>query len=487
MGWYQIEFHKNIWDKVKAEADIYELVLPPNIEALPKGQELEWKGIEKGKDSWHSQRTAKILEVIEVYSNPKGTIKVIIAGKNKEVAIISRDGGPNGFPCLSISRYSDKTSDIFDRIKKGTFIVTQPRYYKDDSQEVSFISNESKITDIVTMLETLDRMDIKHVYDTDFKWQNEEQVKTEGTVSLNEVLFQEQIFLLALRRNKWVKKKGKWDLWNAVKAFLTIKKGREDYYVKAKALDGNTYELRCPLNAGERHLGYNVESLFKMEYWVPFVYRKQDDQFLKLPKAQQTESLMAEKFLCIFYKLQDSDFDLTFNRKTVKITRKVGQKGMKYSYLDGKLTKADDITKKLSDYFILHIPLVEEVPDEEKIIQRRVLSAEATKLIDEGLNGVMRDLEGEFPFHLNVLKKGTKWYLEIAGKEFYILGGYNELKRITSAIKGNAILDHSEDGYDARATKIIRKRLAVLVGDENALFIILQVKRMGAMMKAISP
>jgi len=99
----------------------------------------------------------------------------------------------------------------------------------------------------------------------------------------------------------------------------------------------------------------------------------------------------------------------------------------------------------------------------------------------------MRDLEGEFPFHLNIIFKENekKWYLEVAGKEFYVKGGYNSLTKIKNAIKGTALIDHSKEGYDSHATKVIRGRLAELVGDAEAVQIILQVKKMGALMKAI--
>lgn len=488
MGWNTVVLkHKKEWDAIRAEAEIYELQLPLTLDAINVGQEEEFKG-SKSESSWRQERQGTIMEIVEVFSNPKGTVKVIVVGKDKLVAMFSREAHADGFPSLGIDRYDSKASDIFDNISKGTFILCGGGHYSGE-KEISFVSRDKTLADVKKTCEALDNMDVLRYSHNNYKWTNESTVKSYGTVSLNEVLNQQVLFLMTLRRFQWIHRKEQWDLWNAVKARVKITRGAE-HKVEVTALDGNKYTLKCPLKVEEKQVGWNdSDSVYKLDFWLPFAYRKPDDNFLKQPRTEQTADLMDDHFLHLYYKLESADFELGFNKKQVSITRKTAQNGARLVYLDGKLTKSGDVTKKLKEYFVLNKPILEdepEKPNEEKVKQPRVMSAEAQHLMSEGLNGVMRDLEGEFPFHLNLLYKEHQWYLEIAGKEFYIKGGYTELKRIKSAILGNARIDHSEDGYDPRSTKVVRKRIAHLVGDENALWIILQVKRMGAMMKAMT-
>lgn len=486
--------NKDSWKELKEETQIYELQLP-NFAQMKRliGKRLNWSsGNPKREERWSYRRTkdkALVLEVIGVWSNPKDTVKVIKAGDREHIALFSRNERPEGWTSLSYDRYSDHSSDLFENIKIGSFLITGQRYSGEDETEleVYFISNEKNLKDVKGILEILSKMSKTKAQYPNYRWKDEGRVKTYGTVNLSEVLLQEGIFRRRLRFFRWKERKEKWDLANQMKARATMSKKNDRLKVRVKALDGNIYRLDTPLlPKEEENLGWRSKSVFSLEYWRDFCYREPNDSFLRRTPKEQTESLVSY-FLEIISKLSRSpEIKLGFNRRSVTITRKKTDKGSSLVYLDGKIVKADSVSKKLEDYFIRGTPITSL--KRGKKAQKQVMSKEAEKLIEKGLNGKLRDLEGELPFHLNVIYKPKlrKWYLEIAGKEFYIRGGYNNLKKVKTAIEGTGIVQNRRKlGYDSRGTKVIRHRLGELVGDKNALWIILHVKKMGALYKAM--
>lgn len=478
------------WRKLREYVRIYELSLPEYSKVVNlTGRTKHWSsGKEARRYYWDDKEEAEILEVVKVWSNPKNTVKVILAGKGM-VALFAKNGKPSGFTSLKYDRYSDTPSDVFDNVQRGTWLIIDGRE-GNMQKNLFFITNESKINDILKMLNTLRDIDnLKGKY-SEFAWKEDHwKVPTYGTVKAFEVRQQEAIFKKVLRRFQWIKRKKRWDLWNAVKANLSMKNDGKTLKVKVKALDGMNYSLEVPVipKEEEKEIGWRDPSVYTMDYWLPFVYRDKNEPFLKKTRTAQTEELL-EIFLKILHKIPKETLIFGFNKKKITLERKTTAKGSKINYLNGKIVKGEEIKAKLKDFFLLGKPIIPSpVSSSPNLPKRRVMSKEATELIEKGLNGLMRDLEGEFPFHLNILykEKERKWYLEIAGREFYIKGGYNSLKKVKSAIKGNAIINHSEDGYDSKSTKVVMKRIAELIGTENALWVVLQVKKMGALMKAM--
>lgn len=484
-----------VWKALKDSVKIYELKLPPytKIKTL-LGKTAKWKaGKQLRSMRWNYSIRDKvdIWEVVGVWANPKNTVKVILAGKGYG-AIFSKTGRPHGFTSLKWQRYGDKVPDIFDNIKVGTFLCVDESGRKD----LLFACNEPTLIDVAIVLNGLTELYNKHSERSEFKWQSEQyELPTYGTVSKAEVQIQRRKMALALRNFTWLKRKDTWDLMNAVKANLTVKNDGTDLKVKIKALDGNTYTVETPVieKEDEKNIGWQDHSLFKMDYWLPFVYRDSNDHFLQYSNAQKTEELFRDLFLRIPLKVPESRIILGFNRRRVVITRKKTASKALLNYLDGKIVRAEDIDEKLKNYFIFGKPIAPAPPKTPKSLlkkpqkRKQILSQDAQRLIAEGLTGQMRDLEGEFPFRLNCVykEKERKWYLEIAGKEFYIKGGYNALKKVRSAIAGTAITNRDKEGWDGRATKAIRYRLGELVGDKNALWIIIHVKKMGALYKVM--
>ena len=125
-------------------------------------------------------------------------------------------------------------------------------------------------------------------------------------------------------------------------------------------------------------------------------------------------------------------------------------------------------------------------PSQPKATGKRGLSRKAMKMVEDGIDGTLKDLEGEFPFHLNIIykEKERKWYVENSGKEYHIKGGQSSLAKIQSAINGSAIANDNRYGtsWDRNRTLLVKDRLAKLLGEKNAIEIVLNVKKFGAMM-----
>lgn len=478
---------KTKWNALKHNIQVYEMTLPSyTVASKIRGNVGHWKGKPTSLRGYGYQNDeADILEVAKVWTNPKNTIKVVIVGKGW-LAVLSRNAGVDGFTSLNFERYSDTPSDVFDSIKEGGLVVVDGRS-EAKVKSLLFVADEPTVDDVKGLMDGLVKMhEIRQSYSR-FRWQSEQSnVETYGTVTKLELARQRIIFDEALRDFRWIERKDKWDLWNAVKANITLNINRTDLKVKLKALDGSNFSLETTVGEKEE-LGWREESVYKQSFWIPFVYRDPSDNFHGYPRTRKTEELM-NRFMGIPDRLPEASVILGFNTRLVTLTRKKTSKGAVLNYLDGKIVRSDDVVTKIKEFFILGKPILVTPPVMKKgQPKQKLMSRQAQKLIDEGLNGVMRDLEGEFPFHLNIVhkQKERKWYLEIAGKEFYIKGGYNALNKVKNAIAGRGIINHTEDGWDCRGTKVIRRRLGELVGDKNALWIILHVKKMGALMLAM--
>lgn len=492
---------KEEWDELKGNVEIYELVIP-SAKSLKKQKGvvkfLQMKKEEEQGRRYHygsDQDKLYLLQVTDCWVNTKGTVKVIRAGK-EHMSVFARGDRIDGYLSLDVGSY-DTTSDVFENIDIGTWLICPQRYDGTDNEiELCFCTNEKTIEDVKKILANLSEMDKIKDKTHEFKWTTDQfQMKNYGTVSLQDVLKKRRKFNLALRRFCWGKRKDRWDLWNSVKANLAMNKGKTKFTVKAKGLDGNTWTFEAPAKPIEEENYHCDGSIYQLDWWLPFVYQKPDSHFFKETKAEQTMDLMGHQLQALD-KLPLDSLKLGFNTRMLEVTRKQTSKGAVLNYLDGKLVRADSLKEKMRDFFIFKKPIVEEPQETETKSgvsagpQKRILSIQAQKLIDEGLNGTMRDLEGEFPFHLNIIYKEDekKWYIECAGKLFYVKGGQTALKKIKSAITGTAVVDHDKYGwgrYSRSRTRLIRDRLAELVGDKNALWITLNVKKMGALMKAI--
>jgi hypothetical protein len=473
------------WEKIVEEAKIYELSLPKDLSKIPDGQVGTWTA--KATEHRWILREAIILEITKVWSNPNGTIKAIVAGNKdmKGVALVNKNFSPSGFNYIRCpERFGNNPySDVFDNLKEGNFLVVRMGY---GSFEVLFASAENDINKVFQLLDVMEKVRVicSEKYHR-FKWDMKKtHLYTEGTVSLKDVLIHEKKINSLLKYFKWKEKKDSWELQQRVKKYMKIRDTKTFLEVDIKCpFDDNRYYVRLPkkLRGEEKKEWHGELSVFDKRYWVRFVERE-NTHLMQYTRAERTKILLSENLLNLLKRLPREDITLAFNSQKAIVKRKETKNKAILTYVNGVLVPKEDLANKLFNFFISKAPIT------PKVTSKRTLSKEAMELIEKGLNGFMRDLEGDFPFHLEVIykEKEKKWYLSVAGREFYIKGGYNALKKVKSALEGRAIGTHEKYGWGKQQTLLIRDRIAELVGKENATWIVLEVKKMGALMRAIS-
>jgi len=491
------------WKDLMDHAEIYEIKLPKATSIRKyKGDQDTWgtgKIPQRQYYGWTKDRVL-LLKVSACWTNLRGSIKIILAGKGYS-AVFSRDDNVDGYPSIDIPRdYNNpRNCDVFPNIRVGTWLVCGEKYNGNtDELQLYIVSNESDVKDVKRILETAWKLRKLYTDNRGYKWDEEYQLKSHGTVSLMEMLRQKVIFDLALRRFRWLERRDKWDLWNAVKANISMKDNGTTFVIKMKALDGNNWYFETDSKTkmdNEQFGGMNYDkSIFSIDWWMPFVYREPGETFLTWNSTQRRYELM-NLFLQAPFRIPLQRLVLGFNRRRVTITRKKTGNNAILNYLDGKVVKSSNMIDKIRDYFINGKPIVPRKkmkinPKGIKKPKGQILSREAQTLIENGLDGSMNDLEGEFPFHLNIIYKEDerRWYIECAGKLYHVKGGYGALKKVETAIKGRAIIDREKYGweYGSRSgTGLIRERIATLVGHKESLEIILNVKQMGALMRVM--
>lgn len=478
------------WEELRENCLVYELTIPDAKTAIDmKGTQEYWNNrVPKDRNNWTpSPERLGLYRVSAVWENAKGTVKVIRAGKLHS-SIFNREVTIKGFSSLDgPTRYNENsTSDIYGNIQVGTWLVAQGNYCGDlDRPDICFISNEKDVKDIKRILDVLVSLE-QLTSENKFEWGVEDNVKTYGTLTLMEVLLKEAQVKEKLRRFQWIYRKERWDLYNSVKARLSMKRTRTHFEVRIKGLDGSKYFFQGPKDIPDEH-SYDNHSIYELDYWLPFVYRDSGDTFQYQPKLKRKEILVS-RFCQLVTRLSAYEFNFEVDSRRLVITRKETSSGASLNYINGTIVALNMMREKSAGYFLNGTPIVEDKPETKLPRKKMGLSKNARHILEHGLNGEIQDLEGEFPFHLNLVykEKQRKWYIECAGKEYYIKGGLASLTKVKSAVKGHARIDYDKYSWGSqRSSRLIRDRLAELVGRENALEIVLQVKKMGALAKVL--
>jgi len=283
----------------------------------------------------------------------------------------------------------------------------------------------------------------------------------------------------------WTEQSMKWLENECLKKNLTFIKKLNYLKVVAKAFDGHTYTLVIKDNLGHKRLSYSYSPFLERESWLQWVYIGP----LAMIKHKINPSLQNARLENRFNSLirNIDGFDDVFikkDRKGMHLKVTISKSGARLYTYNGQHIRREDIytryTRELQGIKWF-------TKGQKKRGKQRALSIEATELLEKGLNGEILDLEGEFPFHLSVLLKENKWYLSIGGKEFNIKGGLTALNKVKTAIRGTARVQDRGSGYwiDSRRTPVILGRIETLIGRKNALWVIKQVKIMGAMIKTM--
>jgi len=472
-----IKREKTEWEDLRENMRIYELELPL-FEELDK-----YKGTEKTialqSTTWNSQirvRYFQIMQISKIFINPKGTIKVAIAGDKYSLLVIPNIR-LNGFSFLYLPNRSSP------EIKEGLWVITEEKdlwghkeYRK--QRTLSFFSDEEKIEKIEALMQKLHEL-----YEVNDKYKYKEGVKndleTDGVIRLSDVLNFEKIFLDSITEVRFKEILEKWKKEILIRDRVSISIKDKNWKVLIKTEQPKfTYLFQTTEKIANETPSIPTE----ISNYLGFVYEDASGNYGRLP----TRERILQQLLEFAKGMKEGTAIIGVDKKKVRFSKRETSSHAKLNYLNNTLVKEEDLESKLQNYLFLNLPLF---PKPVTTTVKKTLSKEALKLIDEGLVGEMKDLEGRFPFHLNLIYKEQKrkWYIECDGKEYYVRGGVTALKKIKSAIEGKALI-HNWDKYSweeggRSGTRLIKDRIAELVGQKNALKIVLTVKKMGALSK----
>jgi len=311
------------WNKIREHVSIYELNLPAsNKLVVPEGKEDIWVSTKKRNGSYYyDEDKLYIVEVTKCWTNPKNTIKVVIFGKrdNAYVTVLSRRHPVRGFKNLRVDRYSGENQDVFDNIKVGSWLVCLNKSYNTNGLgDPAFLMN-STLDEVKEAIEGAVEIDkIRSRAGSYVDWRERDYVvPNNGTVHLSDVKATILRCKRAVRRFLWIARKRKWDLKNAVKDKLKMTYNNR-FKVVAKGLDGNIWHLDAPLEPNlkirERFSGY--DSIYKLDFWLPFVYQ---------PKYRGSNS-KTETFITMLLStckgLPEDSFTIGMNKKRIHFERK---------------------------------------------------------------------------------------------------------------------------------------------------------------------
>ncbi len=492
-----LKFSSVVWNQLREEWKIYE-ILVPRFSKLKRKSKLArrkvWNAKKKPTDrawSWYGRHhgSAFLLQVKEIWINPKANIKIIIAGEHRDYySILTTQARGIGFCDLE----QDEHPNIFNNIKIGTWLIApKNRWNPPSSLNVAFITDEPQEKKVREMLDDLEKIRaIQEKYsDLVADWHEFTSLVTDGKVTYQEICDFKTSFFIELRKSKWKERKDRWDHQCALNNKISMTDNGTIWRMEVKgAVDGNNWILEGP----SAHLGIAAAEIYLKDFWTPMVYfdKKRGYMWLKKATAQeQSEYLFNHIFSAILRnEMRECTWVFQVNKRKVTVTRKETKNGSQLHYLNGELMKWNSLRNIMESYLLKGRALPVTVTKKGRKKKTKMLSEEAQGLIDKGLNGKIQDLEGTFPFHLNIIYLNKKWFIEIGGKKFYIKGGYLSLKKVQSAIEGTAIVKgRPRYGYNRYDSTVILNRLAKVMGRKDALWIILKVKKLGALMKAISP
>jgi len=468
-----VKIDKESWKKIQQAKDIYELnIKKKDLVTIPFVLTLKYPAP-------HTNFSFQFFKLQRIISNPKETVKFCIFSGGYYL-LMGQHTGIKGTRGISAGGYRTD-SDIF-QLKQGMWVATNISNSPPLLVSFGIDGNIGDCRKIVSRLRERDsylqRRGPRAIRDS---------FKTNGIIDPQ--LFKKQWIkmLLDSRRRLWKELGEKWLEDQNLKKFVKFKKTPTCLKVTAKSYNKHTYSIVIndfPIHQQNLRGGYYGDPE-QLSFWLYFVHvRPADMQYYKV-KPTDFHNRINTRFLDLF-SLIEGCRDIIFQRDRVKahITMKESLNGARRYKYNGVDIKRDDIRKRFEG----EVQGIKWGGKTKRGKKGKVLSAEAQDLIANGLNGELIDLEGLYPFHLNVEYEKGKWYVAIAGKRFHVKGGLGALGTVRTAIKGNARVDSScYDGewLDGRDSRVILKRFKELLCTKDALWVIKQAKIMGAMMKAI--
>jgi len=456
MSWHidEIEKFKDLDLKLKLYS------IDANIEELKKL--ITGKETEKIRNFGYYKEGLALTKIQKLVRNKRGTLKLVLLD-NGLLGIFNKEIRASSIPHINVPY--GKEASLFDYLEEGHYVLVVRDYW---SSHIAFVTDTTSKKEAKKFyLELLKINNLREKYRHFRELSEVGSMKHTGKVCLKDLKEYRRKLEEIVRECKQKELEEKRKREKALRENVIISEdGRR---VKVKALDEHTYHFLFP----ER---------VKKKDFVSLVYKHRYFLNATTMTVLKERTLWEEVRDILTPKLDEGELGIAVDKKKmVKLRRKVFKTKngeILAIYLNDTRVAKNEVWDILWNYFFQKSKLVTKKKNGKK--RRKFLSPEEKRLLEEGINGYLSDLEGTVPINLGVEKKGTRWFLTIGGNRVYIRGGISTIKKIKNVIEGKSRsfdTDHS--------TEELYKRLCSVLPEKVALDLIVSAKEMGKLLKAI--
>lgn len=423
--------------------------------------------------NWTKRTTeAGLVQVKKIVNNSRGALKLVI-WKNGMFCFLSKTSSLGGGSYFQTS-WDLKASEVWDNLKEDVWMCISKGYR--GIWEVECLIDATAKIDAEKWRERLLKIEQTETeYSAYREVDNIPRVTSTGMVpiSMLDAKIQEQEkAILEVKRLEKIEETLKQKAFSNISITSNIKTTT----LTIKALDDHTYSIETPI--GRQWDSKDLEAyVYRHRYhWDAYTQQRTKDDTLFSDIMRRIEGMAEEPWIKLSV---DGKASVELQYK------KVGQNEMNLTYLNGKRVAKDDLYQTLLNYFFKGLPLVQppEAPEvvesqKQEVASRRKQREE--EMTANGIHGYITDLEGETPITIGFEKQGNEWDLIVGQKRIHLKGGMGTIKSLERVLKGTA-----QDYNSRHSTEELYKRLAGVIGQEEALEVIREAKQLGTLFKAL--
>jgi len=421
---------------------------------------LKGKPIPMGvKTYWTNSAFFRKIE--KLFTNSRETLKLAFF-EDGSWLLLNKEIDLSYLPSIDIA-YGKKNL-VFQRIQEGIYLLTTGSYYGDRVVCLTDCKTPGEVREFIKTYKKMEKIQEKYAYAQEFSGKT--TLFHDGTVTLDSLKEKLKEYEEIARKIEEAEKEEKRKLEEAYEKRLTLEKGDSSTKISIKGLDGHTYSLEI-----------SPPKDFKKERFKDFIY-------LHRYRKHELQSIQRSTLWGSFWELltdlpnrtlkvsvdQVSPVELSF-----KVKKRLGGTLSTLTYLQGQRVSKDDLYATLEKYFFEGEPLT--FP--EKKTRKSITLEREKQLLNKGISGRLYDLEGEVPVQLFFTKEKQHWYLVIGEYKYYIKGGRESIKRLESVLRGTT----TRSGR--YSTSELFRRLSGILGEEDSLEIIEQIKAYGKLLKGL--
>lgn len=374
-----------------------------------------------------------IKKVLKIYSNQRNTMKYVILNDGVH-GFISKKAIDRNW----VAQGNNNVRYITELIAEGKYVVTEQRYDK--------------------------RKEILKVLDWN-RQETEEALKliNEAFNKLNHPIY--PTYHIKNPSNLEIESLKDWvnrieNHINKCEEEALEKKRRRDEQYKSIKNNGTLYQI--PI--GNKTLEVNINYPSFKETLIDIFERT------NTPMNRIIESLVS--------KYQNFSIKYTGKSKvnvTVEIVKKNNGTESRIYRINNVITKSTEVANQIIYYF----NGTEQSPIKPK---ERKIDIQKVKTYDqEGIKGVIKDIEGRTPIYLAFTKEKGKWYLNCMNKMSPLPGGMQTIDKIRNILHGR-----TQNYYDKNSTIALLKVLQEFLTSSYALEVINEAKTSGRMAYKLS-